>query len=126
MCAVELGISALLRRNEASPERLAAAVVSAAKGDGAMAPDLLGRLLEQMSRMQNRVLAPRGIGPSGFTTREVDVLRLLADGCDTADIAGQLAYSERTIKNVIHDLTTRLQLRNRSHAVAYAMRSGVI
>jgi len=126
MCAVELGISALLRRNEASPERLAAAVVSAAKGDGAMAPDLLGRLLEQMSRMQNRVLAPRGIGPSGFTTREVDVLRLLADGCDTADIAGELAYSERTIKNVIHDLTTRLQLRNRSHAVAYAMRSGVI
>ena len=91
-----------------------------------MAPDLLGRLLEQMNRVQNNVLAPRGIGPTGFTTREVEVLRLLADGCDTSDIAVQLAYSERTIKNVIHDLTSRLQLRNRSHAVAYAMRAGVI
>lgn len=126
MCAVELGVSALLRRSEASPERLASAVVSAARGDGAMAPDLLGRLLDQMCRVQNNVLAPRGIGPTGFTTREVDVLRLLADGCDTSDIADQLAYSERTIKNVIHDLTSRLQLRNRSHAVAYAMRAGVI
>lgn len=126
MCAVELGIGALLRRSEATPERLSAAVVSAARGEGSMAPDLLGRLLEQMSRVQNRVLAPRGIGPTGFTDREVDVLRLLADGCDTADIADQLAYSERTIKNVIHDVTSRLQLRNRSHAVAYAMRAGVI
>jgi DNA-binding NarL/FixJ family response regulator len=126
MCAVELGVSALLRRSEASPERLSSAVVSAARGDGAMAPDLLGRLLAQMNRVQNNVLAPRGIGPTGFTLREVEVLRLLADGCDTSDIAVQLAYSERTIKNVIHDLTSRLQLRNRSHAVAYAMRAGVI
>jgi DNA-binding NarL/FixJ family response regulator len=126
MCAVELGVHALLRRSEASPERLSSAVVSAARGDGAMAPDLLGRLLVQMSRVQNNVLAPRGIGPTGFTTREVDVLRLLADGFDTSDIADRLAYSERTIKNVIHDVTSRLQLRNRSHAVAYAMRAGVI
>ena len=58
--------------------------------------------------------------------REVDVLRLLAEGYDTADIADALAYSERTIKNVIHDVTSRLQLRNRSHAVAVAMRTGVI
>jgi DNA-binding NarL/FixJ family response regulator len=126
MRAVELGVSALLRRTEASPERLSAAVVAAARGEGAMAPDLLGRLLDQMSRLQNGVLASRGIGPSGFTSREIEILRLLADGCDTADIATELAYSERTIKNVIHDLTSRLHLRNRSHAVAYAMRSGVI
>ncbi len=126
MRSVELGVSALLRRSEATPERLSAAVVAAAEGNGSMAPDLLGRLLEQMSRLQNGVLAPRGIGPSGFTGREVDILRLLAEGCDTADIASELAYSERTIKNVIHDLTSRLHLRNRSHAVAYAMRAGVI
>jgi DNA-binding NarL/FixJ family response regulator len=126
LSAVELGIGALLRRNEATPERLSAAVVAAARGEGSMSPDLLGRLLDQMSRVQHRVLEPRSIGSTGFTEREVDVLRLLADGCDTADIAGQLAYSERTIKNVIHDLTSRLQLRNRSHAVAYAMRAGVI
>lgn len=126
MSSVELGVNAILRRSEASPERLSAAVVSAARGDGAMAPDLLGRLLDQMSRLQNKVLAPRGIGSNGFTDREIDVLRLLAEGCDTAEIANQLAYSERTIKNVIHDVTSRCHLRNRSHAVAFAMRSGVI
>ncbi len=126
MRAVELGVSAVLRRSAAPPDRVSVAVVAAARGDGAMAPDLLGRLLEQMSGLQRLVLAPRGIGPNGFTDREVDVLRLLADGCDTSEIADSLAYSERTIKNVIHDVTSRLHLRNRSHAVAYAMRTGVI
>jgi DNA-binding NarL/FixJ family response regulator len=40
--------------------------------------------------------------------------------------AGKLCYSERTVKNVIYELTSRLKLRSRSHAVAYAMRSGLI
>jgi DNA-binding NarL/FixJ family response regulator len=126
LVAVETGVSGLLRRREATPERLAAAVTSAASGDGTLAPDLLGRLMAQMSRLQRDVLAPRGIGPAGLTDRERDVLRLLADGLDTAEIASQLAYSERTIKNIIHDLTTRLNLKNRSHAVAYAVKSGLI
>ena len=63
---------------------------------------------------------------TGLAPREVEVLRLLADGLDTSEIAHQLAYSERTVKNVVHDVTTRLQLRNRSHAVAYALREGLI
>jgi DNA-binding NarL/FixJ family response regulator len=126
MVAVEIGACGVLRRREASPERLAAAVLAAASGDATLAPDLLGRLLAQMSRLQREVLAPRGIGPSGLTDREVEVLRLLADGHDTGQIARQLAYSERTIKNIIHDLTSRLNLRNRSHAVAYAVKAGLI
>jgi len=126
LTAVEMGASGVLRRREATPERLAAAVVSAAAGDGTIAPDLLGRLLTQMSRLQRDVLAPRGFGPTGLTERELAVLRLVADGHDTGEIAKRLAYSERTIKNVIHDLTTRLNLRNRSHAVAYAVKAGLI
>ena len=43
-----------------------------------------------------------------------------------AEIATRLSYSQRTIKTVLHDVTTRLQLRNRSHAVAYALREGLI
>ncbi len=124
--AVELGASALLRRVEATPERLSTSVVAAARGEGQLAPDLLGRLMAQMSQLQQNVLAPKGIGANGFTVRELEVLRLLADGFDTSDIAEKLAYSERTIKNVIHDVTSRLHLRNRSHAVAFAMRTGVI
>jgi len=126
MVAVEVGACAVLRRREATPERLAAAVEAAAQGDGTLAPDLLGRLMAQMGRLQRQVLAPRGIGPTGLTDRELEVLRLLADGHDTGEIASRLAYSERTIKNIIHDLTSRLNLRNRSHAVAYAVKAGLI
>ncbi|MGI8751354.1 MAG: helix-turn-helix domain-containing protein [Acidimicrobiales bacterium] len=79
-----------------------------------------------MSRLQRQVLAPRGLSLSGLSDREVDILRLLADGWDTAAIAVKLSYSERTVKQAIHDITTRLQLRNRTHAVAYAVRQGLI
>ena len=58
--------------------------------------------------------------------RETEVLRLVAEGHDTSEIASRMCYSERTVKNVLHDLTTRLQLKNRTHAVAYAMREGLI
>lgn len=126
LAAVEIGVQGLLRRAEASPERLVAAVQAAAAGDGTVPPDLLGRLLAQVGRLQREVLAPRGLAFSGLTDRETNVLRLVADGYDTAEIAGRLAWSERTVKNVIHDITTRLQLRNRSHAVAYAVRAGLI
>lgn len=124
--AVECDARAVLRRREASPERLSEVVELVARGEGAMAPDLLGKLLHQMNRLQRDVLAPRGLGPQGMTEREVEVLRLLADGYDTAEIAASMAYSERTIKNIIHELTSRLELKNRSHAVAYAMKAGII
>ncbi|MDJ0770591.1 MAG: response regulator transcription factor [Ilumatobacter sp.] len=124
--AVECGARAVLRRSEATPERLSKAVEYAERGDGEMAPDLLGKLLEQMSRLQRDVLAPRGLGPQGLSEREVEVLRHLSEGSDTAEIAEAMSYSERTIKNIIHEVTSRLQLRNRSHAVAYAMKAGII
>lgn len=126
LAAVGAGACALLRRSEARPERLASAVEAAAAGGGAVPPDLLGRLLDQVSRLQNQVLAPRGLTFSGLSEREVDVLRLVAEGFDTREIARKLCYSERTVKNVIHDVTTRLSLRNRAHAVAYAVRQGLI
>lgn len=65
-------------------------------------------------------------GPAGFTDRELNILRLVANGFGTAEIAVELSYSERTVKNAIHAVTERYNLRNRSHAVAYAMRVGAI
>jgi DNA-binding NarL/FixJ family response regulator len=97
-----------------------------ARGDGTVPPDLLGRLLAQVGRVQRQVLSPRGFALTGLSRREADILRLIADGLDTAEIATTLAYSERTVKNVLHDVTSRLQLRNRSHAVAYALKQGMI
>ena len=124
--AVEAGVWALVRRAEATPERLTRAVCAAARGEGTVPPDLLGRLLDQVGRLQRQVLHPRGLTFTGLASREIEVLRLVADGYDTAEIARALSYSERTVKNVLHDVTSRLQLRNRSHAVAYALRQGLI
>lgn len=72
------------------------------------------------------MLAPRGLSTSGLTPREVEVLRLMADGKDMNDIAGELTHAEGTVKNVVYALTSRLNLRNRVHAVAYALRMGII
>ena len=124
--AVETGVVGLVRRSEATPDRLVSVIAAAASGEGSVPPDLLGRLLDQVGKLQRHVLGPRGIMFTGLAPREVEVLRLLADGLDTSEIARKLAYSERTVKNVVHDVTTRLQLRNRSHAVAYALREGLI
>ncbi len=126
MVAVEVGVCGVLRRSEATSARVCDAVAAAVGGEGTLAPDLLGRLMTQFGRLQREVLAPRGIGPAGLSDREVEVLKLLADGQDTAAIAQSMAYSERTIKNIIHDVTARLNLRNRSHAVAYAVKAGLI
>ena len=101
-------------------------LTGAATGEGTVPADLLGKLLGQVGRLQRHVLSPRGMMFNGLAPREVEVLRLLADGFDTQDIAKELCYSERTVKNVVHDVTSRLQLRNRSHAVAYALREGLI
>jgi DNA-binding NarL/FixJ family response regulator len=126
MTAVELGVSGVLRRTEATADRIVHLLQAAAAGDGSLPPDLLGRLLGQVSRMQRHVLAPRGLSHTGLSDRETQVLRLVADGKDTQEIARELSYSERTVKNVLHDVTSRLQLKNRSHAVAYALREGLI
>ncbi|MGA8245669.1 MAG: response regulator transcription factor [Nocardioides sp.] len=126
VAAAEVGVGGLLRRTDATADALVRAITRVAVGEGEVPPDLLGRLLEQVGRLQRQVLAPRGLAFSGLSPRETEVLRLVAEGHDTSEIASQMCYSERTVKNVLHDLTTRLQLKNRTHAVAYAMREGLI
>jgi len=126
LMAVEAGVAGVIRRSQATAHNLTAAIRAVAAGEGALPPDLLGRLLEQVGHLQRRVLAPRGLTFSGLTEREVAVLRLLADGLDTAEVGQRLFYSERTVKNIIHDVTSRLDLRNRTHAVAYAIKQGLI
>ena len=126
VAAVEAGATNVIRRSEATPGNLLAAIRTASAGEGSLPPDLLGRLLSQVGRLQRQVLHPRGLTFAGLTDREVSVLRLLADGLDTVEVGERLYYSERTVKNIIHDLTNRLELRNRTHAVAYAIREGLI
>lgn len=71
-----------------------------------------------------------GVAPATSSARlderEREVLRLVADGFGTAEIAQRLSYSERTVKNILHRLLSRMHLRNRAHAVAYALGNGLL
>jgi DNA-binding NarL/FixJ family response regulator len=101
-------------------------VTKAASGEALLPSDVLSRLLRQMSRLQRHVLSPMGLSLGGLSSREADVLRLAAEGLDTDEIARKLCYSKRTVTNIIHDVTSRFHLTNRTHAVAYAIREGLI
>ncbi|MFD3308225.1 LuxR C-terminal-related transcriptional regulator [Streptomyces sp. NPDC058656] len=124
--AIESGAGAIVWRHEATAHRLVQAVLAASRGDGDLPADLLGRLIGQVRSLHRTATGHPGAPPSGLAPREVDVLRLVAEGLDTGEIASKLSYSERTVKNVMHGLTTRLHLRNRAHAVAHALREGYI
>jgi DNA-binding NarL/FixJ family response regulator len=120
------GVRGVLRRADATADRLVRAVQSAAAGHGDLPPELVRQLIDQISHLSRNLLVPRGLSFAGLTARERDVLRLVADGLSTREVATRLAYSERTIKNVIQDLVLRLNVRNRTHAVAHAVRNGWI
>ncbi|TVT02426.1 response regulator transcription factor [Amycolatopsis bartoniae] len=124
--AIEHGLTVLVPRAEATTARLLRAIGDAHRGRGDLPAEQLGSLLRGLGRLHQQVLAPRDLMLSGLTHRETDVLRLLADGLDTAEIATKLAYSERTVKNILHGMLTRLGLRNRVHAVAHGLRHGLI
>ncbi|WP_371660999.1 LuxR C-terminal-related transcriptional regulator [Streptomyces sp. NBC_00280] len=123
---IECGVSAVLRRAEADQDRLVHLVLATANGEGVLPGDLLGQLLSHVGSLRRSALDPQGLSLSTLTTREADMLRLVSEGLDTAEIARKTAYSERTVKNVLHEIITRLQLRNRTHAVGYALRNGLI
>ncbi|MFD2467575.1 response regulator transcription factor [Amycolatopsis silviterrae] len=116
--AIEAGACGVLRREQACEQTLVSAVRAAATGHGTMPPDLLSDLFE--ARQNPPPAAPT------LDARERDVLRMVADGHETAEIASALAYSARTVTTIVHDITHRLRLRNRAHAVAFALRQGLI
>jgi DNA-binding NarL/FixJ family response regulator len=121
----EAGASGFVRRNEAVPERLVPVVVAVDRGEVSVPPDLIGGLLTHLSRLQT-VGSTGPVPTTSLSMRETEVLRLASEGLETSEIARRLSYSERTVKGVVHDITTRLQLRNRTHAVAYAVKNGLI
>ncbi len=126
LAAVEAGATGILAKDALTPEKLCVTVEAVLEGAGVMSADLLARLLSGLNRVSREVLEPRGLSLSRLTPRERDVLKLVADGRATREVALELSYSERTIKNVLHDVITKLGVRSRAHAVAYALRNGLI
>jgi DNA-binding NarL/FixJ family response regulator len=124
--ALECGVRGVVWRGEFTPAKFTDSVVSVGEGRGDFPPALQGKLLDQVRRTNRDVLGSHGLTASGLTHREIDVLRLVSEGSDLEEAARKLSYSERTVKNILYNLMKRLNLRNRAHAVAYAVRCGLI
>ena len=121
LAALQAGAVGVLRKETLTTESLASAVRAAADGTGVVTSELLHDLLDGLARDgYEKPAAGR------LTDREQQVLSLIADGHPTREVALQLCYSERTVKNVLHDVVTKLGARSRSQAVAHAVREGLI
>ncbi len=120
LAALQAGAVGYLRKDTLTTESLGAAVRAAANGAGVMERELLGNLLRGVTPEPARSTATR------LTDREQQVLALIAAGHPTREVAQALSYSERTVKNVLHDVVTKLNARSRSQAVAFAVREGLI
>jgi DNA-binding NarL/FixJ family response regulator len=123
LAALQAGAVGYLCKDTLTTETLGAAVKAAANGTGVMTPELLGNLLRGLSP---ETLEPGRPAGARLTDREQQVLALIAAGHPTREVALQLCYSERTVKNVLHDVVTKLNARSRSQAVAFAVREGLI
>lgn len=119
--AVEAGAIGVLEKEKLTPARLEANVRAALHGSAVLPSDLVADIVATGSDEENGIV--RG---GQLTEREQRVLRLIAAGHATREVAAELNYSERTIKNVLHDVAMKLGARSRSHAVAHAVREGLI
>ncbi|EJZ09488.1 response regulator transcription factor [Mycolicibacterium vaccae] len=118
--AVKAGFAGLLIREEITPAGLVAVCRAVACGVGSIPPAIVAPLLGCGNSPAS--LVDRGV----LACRELNVLRLLAQGSSTRDIAGELCYSERTVKNIVHDTLAKLHCRTRAEAVAVMARQGAL
>jgi DNA-binding NarL/FixJ family response regulator len=118
--ALTSGVAALLARDGLSVDQVTRSIMAALNGQTSLPSDLVADIILHAAET---VIHPDRIG---LESREVEVLRHLADGDDTRAIASEMSYSERTVKTMVHDLLIKMNCRNRAHAVAMATRQGLI
>lgn len=109
-----------------SPDELLHAIRLVASGNAVVAPPTVGRLLQHLQPdldERERALSGRA---GALTPRELEVLRLLARGRSNAEIAGELVLSDATVRSHVHHLLAKLHLRNRTQAVAFAYKTGLV
>ena len=141
--AIQAGASGFLLK-DARPSELLDAIQRVADGDAVMAPSVTRRMLDQMrtgggaSELSVLAVAPASQIASAGTTdgpgadlsevlteREIEVLKLIAEGKNNAEISGELFLSESTVKTHVGRILSKLALRDRVHAVIYARTHGL-
>ena len=118
VAAIEAGCSGYVTKL-GSVEEVEAAVLAAHAGEVVMTPAMLGRLLPLVRRQ------PQEVGPK-LSERELQVLRLLADGQTNSEIAEALFLSTHTVRNHSQAILTKLGAHSKLQAVSIAIRRGVI
>ncbi|HEX6394603.1 MAG TPA: LuxR C-terminal-related transcriptional regulator [Acidimicrobiales bacterium] len=141
IAATAAGVTAFLRKSEATTARLTAAIHDADESGCHLPDGLMKKAAAIRLRSPEEALAVdvcdaaldgasaiSGLSTmtSNLTVREAEVLRLVADGHDTADVAEKLGFSESTVKGIMAKIMSRIDARNRCHAVAIAVRNGLI
>ncbi|MFC4330161.1 response regulator [Streptomyces andamanensis] len=125
--ALRAGASGFLLK-DAGPERLLAAVTAVHGGDSLFAPGVTRRLVEAFTQRPDTPAEPAG-PPSrlgALTSREVEVLRLVARGLTNAEAADRLFISEATVKTHLNRTMTKLGLASRAQAVVLAYETGLV
>ena len=121
--ALTAGASGFLLK-DTSPEQLVAAVRTVRSGDALLAPSITRRLIERFAPQQpDQVISPADL--SVLTTRELQVLRLLARGLSNAELAAELTLSTATVKTHVASILAKLQLRDRVQAIVLAYQTGL-
>lgn len=105
---------------DAAPEQLLQAITDVYQGKSSLDPTVALKLIRELNR-------PSDLPPTEdpLTEREVEVLRLVAQGMTNQDIADALVIGERTVGNHISSILSKLHLANRTQAALYALREGL-
>jgi two-component system, NarL family, response regulator LiaR len=107
---------------DARPSEVADAVRKAARGEAILHPKVAARIVQEM-RGENTA----GINPfTELSEREMEVLRLIADGLANQEIAERLVITERTVKSHVSNILSKLHLSDRTQAAVYAWREGIV
>ncbi len=121
--AIKAGAHGYLLKN-VQPETLAQAIVGVLKGEAPIAGAVAARLLKEFSVPQP--VPPFPSPDSRLSQREQEVLTLVARGASNKEIAVRLVITEGTVKNHLHNIITKLHMRNRAEIAAYAVRQGLL
>ncbi|HEV6953329.1 MAG TPA: response regulator transcription factor [Promicromonospora sp.] len=119
--ALRAGASGFLLK-DAPAAQILQGVRTVASGAALLAPEVTRRLV---GRYAERIRPAGAPDDSGLTPRELEVLRLIADGLSNAEIAERLVISQETVKTYVSRILTKLGLRDRVQAVVHAFRTGL-
>jgi DNA-binding NarL/FixJ family response regulator len=110
---------------DASVDQLIAGIRAAAAGESLISPQIAAKMLQLLRAQRSDTDAAETIRAE-LSDREIQVLKLIANGKDNAEIARQLFISPKTVKNHISNILMKLQIENRIQAAVYAVRSGIV